>query len=124
LFDTAPDFMGLTGVSLDRFRARVDEVLADAFPAELLLGVGRLSVIAAGPGGRAVTTYLDGGEAENFRFPFRVKRTDAAGVDFAVGMVIAWKLEDDSEIPLEISELPFRPHEATISFTCKKRRVV
>jgi hypothetical protein len=115
--------MGLKRAGLNAFRTRVDEVLTDLFPAELFLGVARLPVTGSGPGGRAVTTYLDGGEAENFRFPFRVKRTDAAGVDFAVGMVVAWKLEDDSEIPLEISELPFRPHEATISFTCKKRRV-
>ena len=114
--------MGLTGAGLNRFRNQVDVVLAEAFPALLLLGEARIPVTAASPGGRSVTEYVEAGETENFRFPFRFAKS-ATTVALSVGMEVVWKLADDSEIPLEISELPFRPHETHWSITCKKRRV-
>ncbi|MES2923691.1 MAG: hypothetical protein V4819_19205 [Verrucomicrobiota bacterium] len=114
--------MGLTGAGLNRFRNQVDATLADAFPVRLLMGEDRFPVTGSGPGGRAVTEYVDAGEKENFRFPFRIEKAAGVAVPF-VGMPVVWKMDDDSEIPLEISEAPFRPHEAKWSFTCKKRRV-
>ena len=114
--------MGFSADAVARFREKVDDALAAVFPAALLLGVDRIPAVGSGPGGRAVTEYMEGGEAETFRFPFRVERPAMNGVPY-VGMELVWVVAVGTEIPLEISELPFRPHESGWSFTCKKRRV-
>ena len=114
--------MSLTGKSLNRFRSRIDDTLADAFPVELIIA-GQI-VVAAGPGGRAVSQYFDAGEHENFRLPFRVKKSQVPnGWIPIVGNAIEWKISETQTIPLEIQETPIRPHEDRFAFVCRKRKL-
>lgn len=114
--------MSLTGKSLNRFRSRVDDTLDDAFPVSLIIA-GQI-VAAAGPGGRAVTQYFDGGENENFRLPFRIKKSQVpSGWEPIVGASLDWKISATETIPLEIQEAPIRPHEDRFAFVCRKRKI-
>ena len=111
--------MGITGSGINRFRGRVDAVLVDAFP--VVLGIGGTTVTGSGPGGRTVTMSMEGGEAEDFRFPFRIPKGYLAAAP-EVGDSVDWIIEDRT-IFLEVCEAPLRPHESTWSITCRKRRV-
>lgn len=114
--------MGLTATTLNRFRARVDETLEALFPCLLL--VGDDSFPASGPGGRTVSEFLDGGESESFRFPFRVLKTAVpTGWTPIKGASLDWQISDDVTLALEIAEVSLRPHEDRYHFTCKNRRV-
>jgi hypothetical protein len=111
--------MGLTGAGLNRFRERVDEVLLDVFPATLMIGGKRVE--GSGPGGKAVATFENFGEQEDFRFPFRVPGA-ALVKPLRVGVSVDWILSPTQVLKLEVVEAPLRPHESSVSFTCKKRR--
>ena len=111
--------MGLTGSALNSFRDRIDETLRDAFPCSLSIH-GKL-VTGSGPGGRAVSDYEDGGESFTYRFPFRVPRA-ALPLPLEIGQSVDWIVDEAKTLKLEIMELPERPHESTLAFTCKKRR--
>jgi len=112
--------MGLTGNNLNRFRQRVDAVLDDAFPVELIIG-GR-SVFGSGPGGKTMTDFINGGESKNFRFPFRIP-ANALETPLEVGDSLQWKISVTRSIDLEVTDFSERPHEARVAITCKKRRV-
>lgn len=114
--------MSLSSASLSRFRARVDATLEEFFPVTLL--INSILVQGSGPGGRTRSDYVDGGEAESFRYPFRVAK-DAAPPGWAPvkGASVDWKVSATQTIPMEIEEVSTRPHEDRFSFTCKKRRV-
>ena len=111
--------MGLNGAGLNRFRERVDATLADAYPAQLR--VGSAVIDGSGPGGRAMTDFINGGESPTFRFPFRMPRSGFETPP-AVGDVVVW-LVDGTEVPLEISETQFRPQESVYGFVCKHARL-
>lgn len=111
--------MGLTGSALNAFRARVDEVLRDCFPCSLAIH-GEI-VSGSGPGGRAVSDYEDGGEAFTYRFPFRVPRSSLTS-PLKIGESVDWIVDETKTLKLEVMELPERPHESEVAFTCKKRR--
>lgn len=114
--------MGLSAASFHRFRARVDEVLDDWFPATLIIDA--VQVQGSGPGGRAVSQYMDGGEAETFRFPFRIPKKDAPeNWTPRQGLSVDWKIDASTTLALEIHEVSIRPHEDRFSFVAKKRRV-
>ena len=112
--------MSLTGASLNRFRARVDAVLDDAFPVTLI--IASLTVTASSPGGKTLTDYINGGETTNFRIPFRIPISSLAAAP-QVGDSLNWQLADATLIPLEITEIAIRPHESRYSIVCKSRRV-
>lgn len=114
--------MSLSATSLSRFRQRVDETLDDLFPVTLV--ISGAEVAGSGPGGRAVSQYVDSGESENFRFPFRIPRRNVpAGWKPRQGLAIDWKVDDSTTIPLEIREVSTRPHEDRFGFIAQKRRV-
>lgn len=110
--------MGLTGKGLNRFRKRVDSVLEDMFPVTLLIDGHTYQ--GSGPGARIATEFTAGGERQNFRFPFRVPKSRLAKGP-AVGDSLVWKVDDLTEILLEVIEIATRPHEDRWSFTCRKR---
>ncbi len=113
--------MSLSGQSLNRFRSRIDDTLDDAFPVSLI--IDGQTVAGAGPGGRVVTQYLDGGETQNFRLPFRVKKSEVpSGWTPVVGASIDWKISATQTIALEIQEAPIRRHEDRFAFVCRKRK--
>jgi hypothetical protein len=114
--------MGLSASSINRFRDRVDETLAEMFPCSLrILGT---TVAASGPGAKTTSEYIDSGESEQFRFPFRILKTAVpAGWKPLKGASVEWVLEDGSTIPLEIIEAGVRPHETRHSIVCRLRRV-
>ena len=111
--------MGLTGSALNRFRDRIDETLRDCFPCSLAIK-GKI-VAGSGPGGRAVSDYEDGGQAYTYRFPFRVAASELSA-PLKIGDSVDWIVTPTKTLRLEIMELPERPHESTVAFTCKKRR--
>lgn len=112
--------MGLTGNSLNRFRRKVDAVLDDVFPADLLFGVQR--VAGSGPGGRIVTEYMEGGESKNFRFPFRIPISSLTAAP-QVGDSVDWIVSPTETLLLEIIEVSRRPHEDRYQILCRNRRV-
>lgn len=111
--------MGLTGSALNHFRDRVDETLRDVFPCSISIQ-GKI-VAASGPGGRAVSDYEDAGQDFSYRFPFRVAAAELTA-PLKVGDSVDWIVSPTKTLRLEIMELPERPHESTLAFTCKKRR--
>lgn len=112
--------MGLTGASLNRFREKVDVVLDDAFPAELV--IAGYSINASGVGGKTMTEMINTGESQNFRFPFRIL-TASLLAPLQVGDSLEWKISVERSIPLEVIEISERPHEARIAIVCRKRRL-
>lgn len=112
--------MGLTGASLNRFRQQVDAVLDDAFPVELL--IASHSVTGSGVGGKTMTDFVNGGETKTFRFPFRIPSASLL-VPLQVGDSLEWKISPTRSIPLEITDVSERPHEARVAIVCKIRRV-
>jgi hypothetical protein len=114
--------MSITGSAINRLRARVDTILEDAFPVTLL--ISGQQVTGSGPGGRTTTTFIDGGEPENFRFSFRVPRSAVpAGWVPVMGGSVDWIVSATETIPMEIREVSTRPHENRFAFACQKRRV-
>jgi hypothetical protein len=114
--------MGLSASALNRFRDRVDETLAELFPCSLrILGT---TVAASGPGAKTTSEYIDSGESEQFRFPFRFLKTDVPnGWKPEKGASVEWLLDEGTWIPLEIIEAGVRPHETRHSIVCRIRRV-
>jgi hypothetical protein len=111
--------MGLTGSRLNRFRQRIDAVLLDVLPAELIFD--GVSVAASSPGGRVTTEFIEGGESTNLRIPFRIPIQNLATAP-VTGAKVDWKISDTLTIPLEVIEAPLRPNEGVWSITCRKRR--
>lgn len=114
--------MGLSAVSFARMRSRLDTVLGDIFPAVLLYQGVQIS--ASGPGGRAHTDYIEGGEAPTYRFPFRVPTAAAALISWvpAMGDSIDWIISPTQILSLEIIETAVRPADTSYSITCRPRR--
>lgn len=113
--------MGLTGSGLNRFRAKVDEVLADAFPAEITWN-GIPIAGASGPGGRVTSEYVEAGEKTNYRFPFRFPVTSVSAAP-EMGNAIEWIIDAQTTLSLEVIECSRRPHDDRYQMTCRKRRV-
>jgi hypothetical protein len=112
--------MGLTGAGLNRFRARVDEAMRDAFPVKLLIR-GK-AVTAASPGARTGSDFLAGGLNPTFRISFRIPKSAFPGKPPEVGESFEWFV-DGREIPLEITDLSLRTAEDVYPVTCKYRLV-
>lgn len=112
--------MALTGLALNRFRKKVDAVLADMFPADLR--IAGTSVIASGPGGRITSEYIDGGESTNYRFPFRFP-VSSVGSAPAPGDAVDWLVDGSTTLLLEVIECSRRPHENHYQMVCRHRRV-
>lgn len=114
--------MGLNAASVSRFRNSIDKVLCEMFPAALV--IDSVEVAASGPGGKTVSEFTDGGESENFRFPFRVFRSLCPPAWQPVkGGSLDWKISDTETIALEIIQVAVHPWEAVWEFTARKRRV-
>jgi hypothetical protein len=113
--------MSLSSSSLSRFRSRVDAVLADCFPADLIiLGI---NVRASSPGGRTQTDFIDGGQSENYRIPFRIpKSLTPPGWSPVIGQPLDWAVSETLTLPLEIIQTPIHPHEIMWEITARKRR--
>lgn len=89
----------------------------------MTLRINGIPVAASGPGGRTSSNFIEGGEAENFRYPFRILRASAPpGWSPAVGASVGWQVDATTIIPMEIIEDATRPHEDRFAITCKKRR--
>jgi hypothetical protein len=113
--------MSLQGSSIGRFRGKVDSILRDSFPAELI--IGGVSVTGSGPGGRTTSEYVEGGEAENFRFPFRAPKADCPpNWQPKKGESLEWKVSPLETVHLEIIETAVRPWEDVFQFTARKLR--
>lgn len=114
--------MGIRASAVSRFRKRVDSTLDEMFPAVLV--IGETEVACSGPGGALYSEYVEAGEAEVFRFSFRIDRakvpTDWQPV---MGASLEWKLSEDISLPLEISRVPYRPWDERLHIVTKKRRV-
>lgn len=121
VFRHAAISMGLTGSGLNRFRKKVDKVLTDAFPA--MIKIKGIPVEGAScPGGRTTSSFVDGGESENYRFPFRVP---VANVEHhpKMGDAVDWEIDELTTLNLEVIECSRRPHEDRYQMFCRKRRV-
>jgi hypothetical protein len=114
--------MALNSASVSRFRARVNDTLNELFPVVLI--IANMEIPANGPGGRSVSDFIDGGESENFRFPFRVDRgATPPGWIPSKGDSLDWKISDTETIPLEIIQTSVRPGEPVWEFTARRRRL-
>ncbi len=107
--------------AIDRFRRRVDETLAEFFPAALTIA-GNSIAGASSPGGRITTEYLEGGESTTYRFPFRIP-VASLPVAPIVGTSIDWVVDEAMTLNLEVIECSRRPHEDRWQVICRKRRV-
>lgn len=113
--------MGLSSASFRRFRSAVDATLRELFPCTLVIQT--YEIAASGPGARSTSEYIEGGESENFRFPFRIARgASPIGWVPLIGGSIDWKLSDSQTIPLEITHSAIRASDDVWEITCKKRR--
>jgi len=111
--------MGLTGASLNRFGARVDAVLDDAFPCKLLIR-GK-PVVATGTGNRVASDYDDGGERLKARFPFRVPASAFSDGFPKIGEALSLELDSGRVLDLEIIEYSVRTAEDKIPIVCRFR---
>ena len=113
--------MGFTAAAFSSLRKRVDLALRASFPAELV--IGSLHITASSPGGKTVSEYLEGGESENFRIPFRVPRAACpTGWAPLKGASLDWVISPAETMPLEIIEVSIRPSEDTWAIACRRRR--
>lgn len=113
--------MGLRASAVQRFRTTVEKVLCEMFPA--LLVINGVEVHAAGPGGKTVSEYIEGGESENFRFPFRLERSQSlVGWAPLKGGSLDWKISETEILKLEIISGAVHPHEDVWEFQARKRR--
>ncbi len=114
--------MGLSAASVRRFRQTIQDTLEELFP--VILVIEEIEVPAAGPGGRTVSEYVDGGQAETYRFPFRIQKANAPnGWKPEKGASIEWKISATETLPLEIHQTPKHPWEDVWEITAKKRRI-
>jgi hypothetical protein len=113
--------MGLNAASVQRFRTMVDKVLCEMFPAVLV--IEGLEVASSGPGGKTVSDYMEGGQSENFRFPFRIPRAACpVGWTPRHGISLEWKISDTETLALEIIQAHVHPHEDVWEAVARKRR--
>ncbi len=113
--------MGLNAAGMNRFRNKVDETLAEMFPAEITFK-GAPILGASSPGGRVTSEYMDGGESTNYRFPFRFPIASVT-TQPVTGDSIDWIVDATTTLLLEVIECSRRPHESHYQMTCRKRRV-
>lgn len=112
--------MGLTGASLNRFRDRVDDVCADAFPITLRIGDTEYAD-CSGPGARLASFLPDGGSDPDLRVPIRIPLA-AFPQGPKIGDRMIW-IVNDHEIPVEVVQVGIRPVENRWPVVVKKARV-
>lgn len=113
--------MGINGAGINRFRARVDETLRDVLPCWIRIEDGE-PLLVSGPGGRYVTSFLDGGQDPTFRFPFRVPGAAFGEDGPRMGQAITWVREEGDDFAMEITEISVRTAEGMWPIACKYHR--
>jgi hypothetical protein len=104
----------MTAASLATFMAATDATLRDLFPATVR--IAGVEYAAAGVGGSALNSYLEGGRVEEGRRFFRIAKSLLARP--APGATLEWLDATGAVSRFTVMEVPDRPQETSWMLAC------